>query len=108
MYYTSYLTLDIPSERQCQYSLDQGSTLIFTLAYLSWISSTARPAKVDALKEVHKGKVEVVPIADLVVGDYTEALKGLFQSNVMRTSNNCSLSRRRCDNPHCVAIVWQR
>lgn len=107
MYYSSYLKLAIPSERECQYSHGQGSTLIFTLL-TSWISSTARPAKVDALKEVHKGKVEVVPIADLVVGDYTEALKGLFQSNVMRTSNKCTHSRRWCDNPHCIAIVWQR
>ena len=37
---------------------------------------TARPAKVDALREKLGGKVEVVPVDDLATGDYSEALKG--------------------------------
>ena len=37
---------------------------------------TARPAKVDALREKLGEKVEVVPVDDLATGDYSEALKG--------------------------------
>ncbi|KAH8114617.1 hypothetical protein DFH11DRAFT_1877465 [Phellopilus nigrolimitatus] len=39
------------------------------------VRATARPAKVDTLKASYEGKIEVVAIADLATGDYTEALK---------------------------------
>lgn len=38
---------------------------------------TARPTKVDDLKVLFKGRVDVVPLADLVAGDYAEALEGM-------------------------------
>lgn len=38
--------------------------------------STARPPKVDSLKAKYGGKVDVVGIADIANGDYSEALKG--------------------------------
>ncbi|THH07413.1 hypothetical protein EW145_g3401 [Phellinidium pouzarii] len=38
---------------------------------------TARPAKVEAAKKLHGDKVDVVPIADIVDGDFTEAFKGV-------------------------------
>lgn len=40
------------------------------------VDSTARPAKVQSAKEQFEGKVEVLPVADLAEGDYSEALKG--------------------------------
>ncbi|KLO19163.1 NAD(P)-binding protein [Schizopora paradoxa] len=39
------------------------------------VRATARPPKVDALREKYGGKVDVVGIADIANGDYSEALK---------------------------------
>ena len=49
---------------------------------------TARPAKVDALREKLGAKVEVVPVDDLATGDYTEALKGTVDRYPNEEKNN--------------------
>lgn len=39
-------------------------------------NSTARPGKAEALAKQYEGKIDVVEFADLVKGDYSEALNG--------------------------------
>lgn len=76
----SYYRLSTLSGRQ--YHILHFESKFDTHCCASQYFSTARPAKVDALKETYGDNVDVVPIADLVTGDYTEALKGQYRRSL--------------------------
>ena len=40
------------------------------------LGSVVRPAKLEAVRAKLQGRADVVPVEDVVIGDFTEALKG--------------------------------